>query len=63
MPGGEGRGEEAAGEAPSTLVLRQALFSHLHLQKKSARRIFREIAQELYSKRHVGASQQPVSIK
>ncbi|XP_059548044.1 immunoglobulin superfamily member 6 [Myotis daubentonii] len=28
-------------------------------KKKSARRIFREIAQELYSKRHVGTSHQP----
>lgn len=27
-------------------------------QKKSARHIFREIAQELYNKRHVGTSQQ-----
>ncbi|XP_066239531.1 immunoglobulin superfamily member 6 isoform X1 [Saccopteryx leptura] len=29
-------------------------------QKKSARRVFQEIAQELYNKRHVGTSRQPV---
>ncbi|XP_051001117.1 immunoglobulin superfamily member 6 [Acomys russatus] len=32
-------------------------------QKMSARRIFREIAQELYHRRYVETSQQPVSIK
>ncbi|KAK2504817.1 hypothetical protein MC885_016247 [Smutsia gigantea] len=32
-------------------------------KKKSARRIFQEIAQELYNKRHVETNQQPVSVK
>lgn len=35
----------------------------LLILQKSARRIFQEIAQELYHKRYVETSQQPVSIK
>uniref|UniRef100_G1L9R8 Ig-like domain-containing protein n=1 Tax=Ailuropoda melanoleuca TaxID=9646 RepID=G1L9R8_AILME len=47
----------------SQISLETGIFSHLWLQKKSARRIFQEIAQELYSKRHMETRQQPVSVK
>lgn len=51
--------QESAAFSPE----RDTFFSYLYLQKKSARRIFQEIAQELYNKRHVERSQQPVSVK
>uniref|UniRef100_A0A452QCA1 Immunoglobulin superfamily member 6 n=1 Tax=Ursus americanus TaxID=9643 RepID=A0A452QCA1_URSAM len=41
------------------ILSKVSIFSHLWLQKKSARRIFQEIAQELYSKRHMETRQQP----
>lgn len=47
----------------SLLVLKETFFFLLCLQKKSARRLFQEIAQELYSKRHVGTGQLAVSVK